>query len=750
MTDQQFQQRLRAIFGEEAREHLAQIDTALVALEQADESRRVAAIEQAMKALHTLKGAARAVDERELERLCHALESVLVAARETAALPTAEQFDGMHLAAGAAREVVDAPALRSRKRAAVLAGKLEDIAQQLSSDPDSVSVAAQEAPAPSVQDEAGPSDSAPQQEVENGGEQDVEPGRDHDQQQGRERDRDEDAGERIRVDGRSIDAIRAQAEALLPVELKLRHHVEELRALAAGMAERRREAEAGADGQDSTSFELACERLASGLERTGKELHAVRTRLFDAALETALVPSAMALDELPGLVRNLARGHGKQVRLETRGAGVEIDRRVLGVVREALIHLVTNAVDHGIEAPALRAAAGKDPVGRVEISVTQHDARTVALRVSDDGAGIDADAVAQAAARRLGLDDAALAQMSEAQKLQLALRDGVSTRSEVTPVSGRGIGLAIVAEQVAAAGGQVLVRTAQGAGAFFELLLPVGVASLRALVVEVGGARYAVPLSGLESVRSAAQAAIRTVEGVETMLADQRVLPLVRLAALFGSAQPGQDGEQGVVIVAQAGDQAFGMLVDAIVAEQDVLPKRLGSMLRRVRWFSGAAQLGDGALAPVIALEDIAGHGFGSVRAIPAGDVAAKSARRVLVAEDSVTSRLLLKHLLEGAGWSVDTAVDGLEALSRLRGARYDVVVSDVEMPNMDGLALTASIRANPATAELPVVLVTSLQTPEQREAGLRAGADAYFTKGSFDQDRLLATVRRLGGMEAR
>jgi two-component system chemotaxis sensor kinase CheA len=746
MIDQQFQQRLRAIFSEEAREHLAQIDAALVALEQADEPQRAPLIEQAMKALHTLKGAARAVDERELERLCHALESVLVAMRESRVPASAEQFDGMHLAAGAAREVVDASGPRSRKRAAVLAGQLDAITQQLSAGPGSAFMPAPPLPAqasaPSVPDEAGP--------AQNTARPDEEPDEEQGQEQHGEQLGDEGAGERIRVDGRSIDAIRAQAEALLPVELKLRHHVEELRALAAAMASRRRETDAGADGADSTFFELACDRLASELERTGKELHAVRARLFDAALETALVPSAVALDELPALVRNLARGHDKQVRLETHGAGVEIDRRVLGVVREALIHLVTNAVDHGVEPPALRVAAGKDPVGRIEIAVTQHDARTVALRVSDDGAGIDTDAVARAAVERLGLDEAALSQMSEAQRLLLALRAGVSTRSEVTPVSGRGVGLAIVADKVAAAGGQMLVRSAPGAGAFFELLLPVGVASLRALVVEVDGARYAVPLSGLESVRSAAQAEIRTVEGIETVLADHRVLPLVRLAALFGTARPAQDAEGGVVIVARVGDQAFGMLADAIVAEQDVLPKRLGPMLRRVRWFSGAAQLGDGTLAPVIALEDIASHGFGGVRAKPAGEAAAKSVKRVLVAEDSVTSRLLLKHLLEGAGWSVDTAVDGLDALSRLRNTRYDVVVSDVEMPHMDGLALTASIRANPATAELPVILVTSLQTPEQREAGLRAGADAYFTKGSFDQDRLLATVRRVGGMEAR
>jgi two-component system chemotaxis sensor kinase CheA len=720
MTDEAFRERLRAIFGEEAREHLAQIDVGLVALEQAGGGQRDVLFERLLKVLHTLKGAARTVDEIELERLCHALESMLGAARAAGLSATAEQFDLLHRAAAAARQVVDAPALRSRKVAGMLAAQLETAAAELPAQAAEAPLP-DEAPAPEGQNEP----DAPPDETE--------PNR---------------TDERIRVDGRCIDSIRAHAEGLLPVELKLRHHVDELRALAAGIATRRREGVASFD-DEAARLELACAQLATGLENTGKELHGVRARLFEAVLETALVPAAAAFGELPALVRNLARGRGKQVRLDTLGADVDLDRRVLGVVREALIHLVTNAVDHGIETPDERTRAGKDPSGRIELAVTQRDARMVCVCVRDDGAGIDADAVA----RRAGVDAAELAQMSEQQRLQLALRAGVSTRTEVTSVSGRGVGLAIVADKVAASGGQLVVGTVPGAGASFELLLPVGVASLRALVVEVAGHRYALPLAGLEAVRSAAQAAVRTVEGRETVLVGGRVLPLVRLAALFGTTRPGDDGEQGVVIVAQAGGQAFGMLVDAIVAEQDLLPKPLGPLLRRVRWFSGAAQLGDGTLAPVIALEDagaaaLAGRGLAGAAAAAAPAPAA-GPRKVLVVEDSVTSRLLLKHILEGAGYAVDTAVDGLDAQSRLRTGRYDVVVSDVEMPNMDGLALTASIRATPATAELPVILVTSLQTPEQREAGLRAGADAYFTKGSFDQDRLLATVQRVAGMEA-
>jgi two-component system chemotaxis sensor kinase CheA len=237
---------------------------------------------------------------------------------------------------------------------------------------------------------------------------------------------------------------------------------------------------------------------------------------------------------------------------------------------------------------------------------------------------------------------------------------------------------------------------------------------------------------------------VQTVDGRETVLVEGRVLPLLRAAVLFGAAPSG--GAGGVALLAGEGAHRFALLVDAIVAEQDVLPRRLGPLLRRVRWFSGATQLGDGTLVPVLALDDIAADalhaGPGAAGADPAHP--AKSARRVLVVEDSLTSRLLLKHILEGAGWLVETACDGLEALSRLRQGRFDAVVSDVEMPQMDGLALTARIRADARTAELPVILVTSLQTPAEREQGLRAGADAYLTKGAFDHDQLLAALGRL------
>ena len=546
----------------------------------------------------------------------------------------------------------------------------------------------------------------------------------------------------VRVRAAQIDAIRTEAEALLASELALLHQAGELRAFARAL-------------EGASEAQLRCERLAQQLAAGCAGLAITRKRLMGAVLETALEPFGSALEELPSLVRKLARSRAREVRFESAGAGIQVDRRVLAVLREVLIHLVTNAVDHGIEAPAERRAAGKPDAGQLRVEASQPDARHVLVRVVDDGAGIDVPALARAAARAGVAEDPE--QLDEAARLALALRAGVSTRIEVTPVSGRGLGLAVVADKVAQLGGTVNIASQPGAGCAFELLLPVSLASLRALVVEVAGRRFAAPLGALDAVRAVAAGEVRTVDGRETLALDGRVLPLVRLASLCGAPQPETGKASGVALLAGARYGRFALLVESIVSEQDVLPRGLGPLLQRVRCFSGATQLGDGSLVPVLALDDVAALAQGATAsARPAFAAAAdgagrggeegahEGARKVLVAEDSITSRLLLKHILEDAGYLVDAAADGMEALSRLRQERYDAVVSDVEMPHLDGIGLTKRIREDARTADLPVILVTSLQTPAERERGLHAGADAYLTKGSFDQDQLLGLLGRM------
>lgn len=716
-----FQQRLLAIFADEARGHLANIGDGLIALEAAEAAQRPAGLEAVLKTLHTLKGAARSVDLDHLERLCHALEGLCGALHWAPGLLGAAQFDLLHRALTLARELAGTPTGRTLNRALALCAELDQAAAAVQAGDASEAIVSARAAPPPVQEAA--KQEAPDEAADEAAEETP-------------------AGPALpallRVDAAQLDAIRTEAEALLAAELCLQHQAGELRALAAALAQQRR-----AGAADATAPELQCARLAQSLGAACQGLAGTRQRLMQAVLETALVPFSEALDELPSLVRKLARGRGLEVTLVIEGAGVRIDRRLLGVIREALIHMATNAVDHGIEPPTQRLAAGKSAVGTLKIAVSQPDARHVLLELSDDGAGFDGAALARAA----GLSPSESGRLDEAARLALALRAGVSTRAEVTQVSGRGIGLSIVADKVAAAGGTLALDSTPGAGSRFELLLPVSLASQRALVVACGGQRYAVPLAALQAVRALGPADTGMVEDRETVVEQGRVLPLVRLAALAGA--PEAAGPAKGVALLVGGARPFALLVDEILAEQDILPRGLGPLLQRVRHVSGATQLGDGALVPVLAMDDIAGHASGAVPAAPEGPQAGAHAgsgraTRVLVAEDSLTSRLLLKHILEGAGCEVETAPDGLAALSLLRHRRFDAVVSDVEMPQLDGLALTARIRAEPKTAELPVILVTSLQTPAERERGLQAGADAYLTKGAFDHDQLLAALRRL------
>jgi two-component system chemotaxis sensor kinase CheA len=726
--NQAFRERLQAIFADEARSHLAEIEVGLLALEQGTAAGRAGNLEQVLKALHTLKGAARAVDRDHLERLCHALESACAATQRTPQAPAASDLDLLLRGVGLARDLAGKAAGRTVNQAGALikqlerlagrtgapAGALEDNAQ--AEVPESVVLPSQADAA-----KAGPGGMRPPA---------VEPHPETAPYAAPEAAQPLPA--LLRVDAARLDTIRAEAEALLGTELSLQHQAAELRALAAEIAQQRR-----AGDVDRPETELRCARLAQAVGATCSALSGTRKRLLGAVLETALVPFSEALDELPALVRKLARGRGREVMLEIDGAAVRIDRRILGVIREALIHLVSNAVDHGIESAPVRLAAGKSASGALQVAVKQCDARHVLVCVSDDGAGFDSVALAGAAGIRPG----EFARLGESERIALALRAGVSTQTQVTPVSGRGMGLAIVADKVRAAGGSLQIHSQPGRGSRFELLLPVSLASLRALVVTCGGQRYAVPMAELHAVRLLEAGDIGMVEDRETVVAQGRVLPLLRLASLFGLPA----GEGRIALLAEKGARPFALLVDDIVAEQDVLPRGLGPLLLRVRFFSGATELGDGTLVPVLALDDIAAHALLGAQPTPAqADPVRPGVRRVLVAEDSITSRLLLKHILEGAGCEVETAADGLEALSRLRQRRFDAVVSDVEMPHLDGLGLTARIRAEPGTSDLPVILVTSLQTPAERERGLQAGADAYLTKGAFDQDQLLAALRRL------
>jgi two-component system chemotaxis sensor kinase CheA len=427
-----------------------------------------------------------------------------------------------------------------------------------------------------------------------------------------------------------------------------------------------------------------------------------------------------------------------------------MDRRILEELKDPLLHLIRNCIDHGIERPEARRAAGKPERAAVTVEVAVVDGDKVAVSIADDGAGIARDRVAATAAR-LGLLGADAAERPDSELLPLIFQSGLSTSPMITDLSGRGLGLAIVRERVERLGGTVTVDSQPGQGCIFRLVVPLTLATYRGILVRAAGRLFVIPTLGVERVVGVRSDEVGTIESRPVVEIGGTAVPLVRLSDVLElppAPRPPEAGGRIVALVLGAMARRTAFAVDAIEGDQEVLMKPLGRYLVRVRNVQGATVLPTGQIAPILNIHDLLKSAAKAVRAGPAATAAERtvaSARKsILLAEDSITARTLLKAILEGAGYHVKTSVDGMEAWANLKLEPFDLLVSDVEMPRMNGFELTERIRADPNLAELPIVLVTALDTREHRERGAEAGADAYITKGGFDQARLLETVRRL------
>jgi chemotaxis protein histidine kinase CheA len=511
------------------------------------------------------------------------------------------------------------------------------------------------------------------------------------------------------------------------------------------------------DSDTSADSSLALNRLVSVADQLAAATRDIRelvdaahgrlAQVRDGAMGLAMVPVRRVVAGLPRVVRDVAADTGKDVRLVLVGEEVELDKQVLDGVSDALKHLVVNAVDHGCETPAQRMAAGKPAQATVTVAARAAGG-TVVLEVSDDGAGIDEDEVRAAAiARGLLPSDSTL---NGHALMQLLFLPSFSTAEEVTERSGRGVGLDVVHEAVEALGGAVDLRSTPGLGTTFTLTLPVTLGVLRCLIARIGDERYALPVPGIVESITLKDATVHALAGAPVVVRHGATLPLLDLGAALDA--PGSRDAKAAVIVRHA-DRQVAWAVDGLDGELELVVKDLGPFFGRLPLVSGATIDGDGSVVCLVDLRELMTDGASPAH-VPAPSLAEPTAQRqpvgrrprVLVVEDSVGVRELERVILEGAGYDVTTAVDGLDGAARLKDDPADLVVSDVEMPGMDGFALTRTIRRTRGWEQVPVIIMTSRGSEDDQRAGLEAGASAYLLKTEFDQNQLVETVRRLVG----
>lgn len=468
--------------------------------------------------------------------------------------------------------------------------------------------------------------------------------------------------------------------------------------------------------------------------------------LEQEVMAARLLPVSTVFANLPRAVRELARETGKEIELVLEGETTELDRKMIEALNDPLVHLIRNAVDHGIETPEEREQAGKARQGTIRV-IAQSLGPYVHVAISDDGRGMDPKRLREVAVRKGLFSSEAAALLTNQEAMELIFTPGFSTSQIITDISGRGVGMDVVRTNIVEMGGQVQLSSQIGIGTTITLVLPLTLVTTRVLLVEVGEHTFALPASGCQGSTWAHVDRVKTVEGRAMLSHEGRLASLLRLADLLdvGGAQPFPSRRRMPAVVIGTAQRPLALVVDRLLDEREVVVKPLGPLMEKQRRYGGAIQLGDGRLILLlnpVALVQVA-RGLALATTVVKHDEARRHSR-LLVADDSFTTRELIRTILQSAGYDVTTAVDGFDALDKLRAGPYDLVVSDVEMPRVDGFQLTNHIRKDLGLTDLPVIIVTSLASEAHRRRGLEVGAQAYIVKSQFNQSNLLETVQQL------
>ena len=764
---------LMELFRMEAETHTAVLSAGLVSLEATAAAPEV--IDPLMRAAHSLKGAARIVGLDAIVRVAHAMEDCFVRAQKGTLVLRPEHVDvllrGVDMLAQVAQLDEAEVQIWQTENAAEIDSLVADLktaredrlpAQALAPvPPPAVSPVAAPAVTPTAVFSESLADALteraatpPPAAIVSGPEK------------GRDR--------VVRITAESLTRLLGLAGEALVQTHRLPPLIDSLwrlRGKQTGLLESLQLLEDRVSNQDGTLGAADRDRLAAakaetsqGLEKLGETVEAIEefarqsetltTRLHHEVLTSRMRPLADGMRGFPRLVRDLAKELGKQARFEVVGETTGVDRDILDRLEAPLNHLIRNALDHGIETPEDRRAAGKSPVGTIRLEA-HHRAGMLQIVLSDDGRGIDLERLRTKVVEREMTTAAIAKELSEAELLEFLFLPGFSTKENVTEVSGRGVGLDVVHNMVQAVGGFVRVNPRTGKGTRFVLQLPITVSVIRALLVEIAGEPYAFPLNRIDRIIMLDRQDVRELEGKPHLVVDDQPIGLVEASSVLelSDGPTHAAGDRLPVVIASDRSHRFGVVVDRFLGERDLRVSPLDPRLGKVPDINSSSMLENGWPVLIIDVDDLirsidnmlSGRRLGRL-ASEVVEQRARVTKRVLVVDDSITVRELERQLLENHGYTVDVAVDGVDGWNAVRSVHYDLVVSDVDMPRMDGIQLVRHIKDDSRLRAIPVVIVSYKDREEDRIRGLDAGANSYLTKSSFHDQTFLTTVADLIG----
>ncbi|PLX02570.1 MAG: hybrid sensor histidine kinase/response regulator, partial [Marinilabiliales bacterium] len=577
--------------------------------------------------------------------------------------------------------------------------------------------------------------------------------------------------ETVRIQKDKLDPVFLEAEQLIQSKISIAQQLSELNDLRSLMdiwkedLEKTRKAKIyKADSESDDLFESNNVKLIeirdnlSSIISNIDEDQRILGRMIDDHLESIksllMLPVSTILEGFPKLVRDLSRSQKKNIELLISGESIEVNKRILEELKDPLIHIIRNCVDHGIK-ESVSDREDNTVNGMINLDLTSSDGRNLEIIIRDNGKGIDTDKVISSAIKQGIITADESKSLTESEKLNLVFKSGISTSPMITDISGRGLGLAIVAEKVEKLGGQISIYSKPNVGTTFKLILPLTISTFRGVLVKSNNQLFFISSGNVSLLSRILKEKVKTIENRNTVEINGDILPLVDLGDVL-RIKPINTNNAHIspidslqkylqILVLESDNKRVAFSIDELLDEHQILVKTMGKQLLKVKNISGVSVLGSGKVVPVLNVPDLMDSAISESRKQKAIEEEREvEVKRILVTEDSITSRTLIKEILESAGYYVDTAVDGLDGYIKAQAGNYDLFVSDVDMPRMNGFELTAKIRNDKKLSELPVILVTALGSKEDQEHGIDVGANAYIVKSSFEQSNLLETVNKL------